>query len=81
MCRVGVSDEGRCSFTAIRLSKNGKWGLNKVCTMPWCHAAAHFEVQMSPFEPFFRTIVLTVEAHLQSRQCFLYGDFQCVTQD
>ena len=47
--RVGVSDEGRCSFMAIGLSKDGKWVFNKACTTPWCHAAVHFEVKMSRF--------------------------------
>ena len=31
----------------------------------------------NPFLPFFKTIVLTVEAHLQSKQSFLDGDFKC----
>ena len=70
---------------AIGLSKECKWVFNKACTMPWCHAAVHFEVKMSRFwagfGPFFRTNVLTVEAHIQSRQFLLHGDFQCVKQD
>ena len=46
---AGVSDEGRCSFMAIGLSKDGKWVFNKACTTPWCHAVVHFEVKMSRF--------------------------------
>ena len=49
MCQVGVSGEGRCSFLAIGLPKDGKWVFNKACTMPWYHAAVHFEVKMSRF--------------------------------
>ena len=49
MCQVGVSNEGRCSFTAIGLSNDGKWVFNKACTMPWCHTVVHFEVKMSRF--------------------------------
>ena len=37
--QAGVSDEGRCSFMAIGLSKHGKLVFNKACTTPWCHAA------------------------------------------
>ena len=54
--KAGVSDEGRCSFMAIGLCKDGKWVFNKACTtpckactMPWCHAVAHFEVKMSRY--------------------------------
>ena len=50
MCQVGVSNEGRCSFIAIGLSKDGKWVFNKACTMPWCHTVVHFEVKKK--EPF-----------------------------
>ena len=49
MCQAGVSDEGRCYFMAIGLSKDGKWVFNKACTTPWCHAVVHFEVKMSRF--------------------------------
>ena len=48
--RIGPpKNEGRCSFTAIGLSKECKRVFNKACTMPWCHAVAHFEVKMSSF--------------------------------
>ena len=47
--QAGVSDEGRCSFMAIGLSKEGKWVFNKACTTPWCHAVVHFEVKTSRF--------------------------------
>ena len=47
--QAGVSYEGRCSFIAIGLSKDGKWVFSKACTMPWCHAVVHFEVKMSRF--------------------------------
>ena len=47
--QAGVSNEGRCSFMAIGLSKDGKWVFNKACTTPWCHAVVHFEVKMSRF--------------------------------
>ena len=46
---AGVSDEGRCSFMAIGLSKDGKWVFNKGCTTPWCHAVVNFEVKTSRF--------------------------------
>ena len=49
MYRVGVSNEGRCSFIAIGLSNDGKWVFNKACAMPWCHTVFHFEVKMSRF--------------------------------
>ena len=49
VCRVGVSDEGRCSSIAIGLSNDGKWVFNEACTMPWCHTVVHFEVKMSRF--------------------------------
>ena len=49
MCRVGVSNEGHCSFIAIGLSNDGKWVFNKACAMPWCHTVFHFEVKMSRF--------------------------------
>ena len=32
--QAGVSYEGRCSFMAIRLSKDVKWVLIKSCTTP-----------------------------------------------
>ena len=47
--QAGVSDEGRCSFMAIGLSKDGKWVFNEACTTPWCHAVAHWEVKTSRF--------------------------------
>ena len=47
--QAGVSDEGRCSFMAIGLSKDGKWVFNKASTTPWCHAVVHFEVKTSRF--------------------------------
>ena len=47
--QAGVSDEGRCSFMAIGLSKDGEWVFNKACTTPWCHAVVHFEVKMSRY--------------------------------
>ena len=46
---------------AIGLSNDGKCVCNKACTTPWCHTVVHFEVV---FEPCFRTIVVTMEAHL-----------------
>ena len=49
MCHVGVSNEGRCSSTAIGLSNDGKWGFNKACTMPLCHTVVNFEVKTSRF--------------------------------
>ena len=49
VCQVGLSNEGHCSFIAIGLSKECKWVFNKACTMPWFHAAVHFEVKMSRF--------------------------------
>ena len=49
MCRVGVCNEGRCSFMAIGPSNEGKRVFNKAYTMPWCHAVAHFGVKMSRF--------------------------------
>ena len=64
MCQVGVCNEGRCSSVAIGLSNDGKWVCNVACTMPWCHTVVHFEVKMSRFDPCFRTIVVTMEAHL-----------------
>ena len=51
--QAGVSDEGRCSFMAIGLSKDGEWGFNKACTTPWCHAVVHFEVKISRFPAAF----------------------------
>ena len=33
------------------------------------------------FVPCFKTIVVTVEEHLQSKQPFFHRDFQCVHQD
>ena len=51
--QAGVSDEGRCSFMSIGLSKDGKWLFNKACTMPWCHAVVHFEVKTSLFPAVF----------------------------
>ena len=66
---------------AIGLSKDGKWVFNKACTTPWCHAMVHFEVKMCVFQPRFRTIAVTMEAHLQSKRSFFNGDFPCVTQD
>ena len=81
MCRVGVSDGGGCSFIAIGPSKDCKWVFNEACTMPWCHVVVHFEVKMTVFEHFFRTIILTVEARLKSRQYFRQGNFQCFTQE
>ena len=66
---------------AIGLLNDGKWVFNKACTTPWRHTMVHFEVKMSRFEQCFRTIVLTVEAHLQSKRSFLNGDLQCVMQD
>ena len=49
---------------AIGLSKDGKWVFNKACTTPWCHVVVHFEVKMSRIQPRFRTIAVTMEAHL-----------------
>ena len=49
VCRVGVSNEGCCSFIAIGLANDGQWVFNKACAMPWCHAVVHFEVKMSRF--------------------------------
>ena len=49
---------------AIGLSNDGKWVFNKACTTPWCHAVVHFEVKMCVFEPRFRTIAVSIEAHL-----------------
>ena len=37
---------------------------NKACTTPWCHVVVHFEVKMSVFQSRFRTIAVTMEAHL-----------------
>ena len=51
--QAGVSDEGRCSFIAIGLSKDGKWVFNKACSTPWCHTVVHFEVKMSRFPAAF----------------------------
>ena len=52
--QAGVSHEGRCSFMAIGLSKDGEWVFNKACTTPWCHAVVHFEVKMSRFPAAFQ---------------------------
>ena len=52
--QAGVSDEGRCSFMAIGVLKDGKWVFNKACTTPWCHAVDHFEVKMSCFPAAFQ---------------------------
>ena len=52
--QAGVSDEGRCSFMASGLSKDGKWVFNEPCTTPWCHAVVHFEVKMSRFRAMFQ---------------------------
>ena len=49
--------------------------------MPWFHGVGDFEVKTIFFEPCLRTIVVTVEEHLQSKRALLHGDFQCVTQD
>ena len=49
--------------------------------MPWCHTVVHFELQMTVFEPYFRMIILTVEANLHSKRFFIRSHFQCVTQD
>ena len=46
---VDVSDEGRCSFLAIELSKDGKGMFDKAFNTPWSHAVVHFEVKMSRF--------------------------------
>ena len=81
MCRVRVSSEGRRSFIAIGLSNDGKWAFKKDCMMTGCHAVVHCEVRRAVFEPCFRTVVLTVEARIQTKQSFLHGDFQCVMQD
>ena len=43
MCRVGVFNEGRCSFTAIRPLNDGKWVFNKACTMP---SSIHHNTQL-----------------------------------
>ena len=53
MCQVGVCNEGRCPSKAIGLSNDGKWVINKACTMPWCHTVVHFEVKMSRFGAVF----------------------------
>ena len=53
MCRVGVSDEARCSFTTIGLSNDDKWVCNQECTMPWRHAVVHFEVKLGCFKAVF----------------------------
>ena len=49
VCRVGVSNEGRCSSMAIGPSKECKWVGNKACAMPWCHGVGDFEVKTSRF--------------------------------
>ena len=49
VCHVGVCNEGRGSFMAIRLSNDGIWVFNTACTMPRCHTVVHFEVKMSCF--------------------------------
>ena len=57
MCQVGVSNEG-CSSMAIGLSNDCKWVFNEASLTPWCHAVVHFEVKMSHFRTFRRTIIL-----------------------
>ena len=52
--QAGVSYEGRCSFMAIGLLKDGEWVFNKACTTPWRHAVVHFEVKMSRFPAMFQ---------------------------
>ena len=81
MCQVGVFNEGRTSSRTIRLSNKCKRVFNKACTMPWSQTVVHFEVKMSDLQACFRTVVVTVEAHLQSRTSFFHGDFECVTQE
>ena len=54
LCKVGTSNEGRCSSMANGLSNDGKWVFNKACTMPWCHTVGHFEVNMSRFCALFQ---------------------------
>ena len=49
MCQVRICNKGRCSSMAIGQSNDGKWVLNKACTMPWCHTGVHFVVKMSRF--------------------------------
>ena len=77
MCYGGVLNAARSSSIAIGLSRKCKSVFNKACSMQGCHAVINFEVKIVRF----RTISLTVEADLQSKQSFLQGDFQCVTQD
>ena len=54
MCRVGVSNEGRCSVIELGLSNDCKWVFNKACNMPWCHAVGVFEVKESHFGAVFQ---------------------------
>ena len=48
MCCVGVSNEGRSSFTATRLSNGCNWLFDEAPIRP-CHALVHFEGKMSHF--------------------------------
>ena len=49
VCRVGVSNDGRCSSIAIGPSTECKWVENKACAMPWCYGVGNFEVKTSRF--------------------------------
>ena len=79
--RVGVFHEGRCSFVTIGVSLGGKWVFYKACSMPRCHTLVHFELKTSHFLPVFQDDRPNADAHLESKQPYLNGDFQCVKQD
>ena len=81
MCRVGVSNAGRCSSIVIGPSQECKRVGNKVCAMPWCHGTRNFELKKKVgFEPCLRTIVVTAKENLQRKRALLRVDFQCVNQ-
>ena len=81
VCQLGVFNEGHSSSVAIGVSKECKQVFNKACTMPWRHTVVRFEAKTRHFEQCLETIIVNVEEHLQSKQAFFHGDFQCVKQD
>ena len=53
----------------------------KECAIPWCDGPGNLEVKTSSFGGIFRTIVVTVEEHLQSKRALLNGVFRCANKD
>ena len=49
MYQVIVFNEGGSSSIALGLSNDCKWVFNEASLTPWCHAVAHFQVNMRCF--------------------------------